>query len=561
MRQDKKVFLIGLDGATFTLIKPWVAQGHLPTFAKLLSEGCHGVLTSTFHPISPHAWTSCVTGKNAGKHGIFDFLERRPGTYESRFVSAASCASDTIWKILSDQGKRVGGLNIPLSYPPEPVNGFLISGLGAPGKNSEFIYPPSLKEVVFRRVVDYKLLDVDQFLDDPLSYITFQYETVSQTLELSNYLLETFELDFFMVVFNAIDQTQHIFWHTIDREHPLYNEEEHRRHGHVLLELHKKIDKCLADFIRRFQDDYNIIVMSDHGFGHLKKTVRLYKWLEEQKYLRFSQNKQNIVKKMINKLFKDLRVKAQTLPQKWKNEIRRLLSPLVSKYDSYLSAGNIAWDQTKAYSWGNMGNIIINFKGREPQGIVNGNSEYQRLCDEIIDKLYAMTDPETHEKVIERVYRREELYHGDRLNQAPDLVVVFKDYAYQSVPSQYMDPNQSVFTPIQEEMSHKTIKPASNHRIEGICFFLGEDIHQGLEIHGARIIDIAPTILYLLGLPIPADIDGCVLKEIFPRNFLEAKPVQYQGGTGKKDKLDSYFKDQDKKAGIEKMLRGLGYME
>jgi len=146
-----------LDGATFKVITPWVKEGKLPTLAKIMEKGAWGELESTIHPLSPQAWASFMTGKNPGKHGIFEFVEHKPHSYDLRYVNGASVQGKKLWDILSDAGKRVCVINVPFTYPPNKVNGYLIAGLDAPGPHSNFCHPPELMAELTQKFGQYQL--------------------------------------------------------------------------------------------------------------------------------------------------------------------------------------------------------------------------------------------------------------------------------------------------------------------------------------------------------------------------------------------------------------------
>ena len=146
MKKVPKVVVIGLDAATWTVIRPWMAEGKMPNLAKLMKAGVSGALESILPPITPPAWTSFMTGKNPGKHGIFHFVETEHGGYAMNYANATSRRSQTVWKLLNDAGYSVGTMNIPFTYPPERLNGFQISGMDTPSETSPFIHPPELRE-------------------------------------------------------------------------------------------------------------------------------------------------------------------------------------------------------------------------------------------------------------------------------------------------------------------------------------------------------------------------------------------------------------------------------
>ena len=122
-----KLLIIGIDGATLDLILPWVESEHLPTIGRLIKSGVHGDLASTLPPVTSPAWPTFMTGCNPGKHGVFDFIQ--PTGSDFSLVNATKIKQPTIWQRLSSAGYRVGVLNVPVTYPPKPLNGFMISGI------------------------------------------------------------------------------------------------------------------------------------------------------------------------------------------------------------------------------------------------------------------------------------------------------------------------------------------------------------------------------------------------------------------------------------------------
>jgi predicted AlkP superfamily phosphohydrolase/phosphomutase len=558
-----KIIIFGVDGGTFTIIKPLIKEGKLPNFAKLMNEGCYGDLESTIQPITPHAWTSFMTGRNAGKHGIYDFFERKPGSYDLHYSSNATRQGRTIWQIMSIAGKKVGLLNVPWTYPPEAVNGFVIAGLGTPGKNSNFIYPAALMDEIIKKFGDYKLLDMDK-TQTREKYIKFQHEIVEETVELAKYLIDTNELDLFMVVFMGADHLQHMFWYAQDKNHPLFNEEGNRIYGKVVAEIYEKIDWALGELRQYLPAETNYIVMSDHGFGPTKKIIHLHKWLEQEELLKFQDPKiiggmfQNTISRLKSLLLAHL-------PRKWKDEAKRIFPFLRGRIDSYIAFSGIDWSKTKAYAWGSYGNIIINLKGREPAGVVEPGEEYEALCDYITEQLTQLRDPDSGEPVVERVYRKEELYHGDLVEKAPDLIIVYKDYAYFSLPRLQYEPHTQIFVNPSDDKSDK-MQASSYHTLNGICMLKGEGIKQHAELKGISIMDLSPTVLYMLDIPIPREMDGRVITEAFQPDVVNAKKLAFeeQGGIETVSTVGvadgDPFNETDKKA-IEEKLKGLGYLE
>ena len=220
-----RVLVIGLDGATFNVIEPLIAQGRLPTLARLMREGTHAPLRSTIQPSSEQAWTSFMTGVQNGKHGIFSFVRRRPGSYEFEYVNGRNIGAPALWDILSDRGRPTITINVPMTYPPHPVKGVLIGGLMSPGERSRFTYPDGIYEELCQAVGGY-VIDVDTERGD----LTPEEEErlVEQVFEMTRlrtaatlHLAHTRPWDLLTVVYGSPDRVSHKFWKYMDPAHPL----------------------------------------------------------------------------------------------------------------------------------------------------------------------------------------------------------------------------------------------------------------------------------------------------------------------------------------------------
>ena len=213
-----RIVVIGIDGATFDVMKPLMARGALPHLARILESGVHGDLRSTTHPITPQAWTTFLTGMNAGKHGIFDFVARKQGTYDVEFINAGQRKAPSVFRYLSGLGLKVGCVGVPFTYPPEPVNGFMLSGFDAPAEDERSVYPKSLYRDIRRQFGQYYIhlaSPVGRTADEDKFWQDIQTEDRNRT-DIGLYLLERFPCDVFMVVYNNVDRVQHQYL-TYDR--------------------------------------------------------------------------------------------------------------------------------------------------------------------------------------------------------------------------------------------------------------------------------------------------------------------------------------------------------
>ncbi len=555
MGTNKKVVVIGLDGATLDVIQPLVRKGRLPNLANFMERGVCGELRSTTHPITPQAWTSFMTGKKAGKHGIFDFSRRRKGTYEIEFVNASRRTAESIFSILSKRGKRVGAIAIPFSFPPEEVNGFMLSGMDAPGEDSRAVYPPAVYDDIKKSFGHYHIhlaSPVGRKIDEAKFWNDIRTEDENRT-DISRYLMKKHSCDLFMTVFNNTDRVAHqhldeAVYNRIQNGTPEQSED-------LLVKTYENTDAHLGQIMADLDENTTVIIMSDHGSGPIKRIFHLNRWLEQNGFLSYFSKRVSPVKAAV----KRARFLAKRfLPRSAKNFIETQFGGVRDKVESMLSFADIDWEKTRAYGFGMYGNIYINLKGREPKGIVASGDEYEALRDEIITKLERLKDPDSGEQIIERVYKREELYEGPHVQDAPDLLIGWNDYAYYTSVSVGKEADEVFGPPMNIDCSE--YKHVGTHRLNGTFMALGNHIREGVSVSGAEICDVAPTILCLLDEPIPDDMDGKVLTEILEDTFRTQHPPRHKNAeqVNSKDKVVSYSDEESRE--VAERLKGLGYL-
>ena len=564
---NKKVLVAGLDGATFDLIIPWVNEGKLPTFARIMEEGAYGELESTIHPMSSVAWSSFMTGMNPGKHGIFDVAEQLSKSYEIRFTSGASRFGKTIWKMLSDAGKTVGIINVPMTYPPEEVNGYLISGMDSPGIDSNFIYPKALWDEIREKVGEYCIehgnpmgnKSLDEFAVDVCHALERRYAVF-------NYLQQSRPTDLLVTVFVAPDRVHHFFWKYMEEERRSEEKVGASKYHNVILHIYQRLDAIIGELIESLDNNTVLILMSDHGAGPIRKLVNLNAWLNTQGLLRLK-DKSNGGIPLLGRLREGpfliakagWRILRRYLPDRYKYWLRSLLPKTRDRILTYLFLSRIDWSSTKAYSIGYFGDIRINVKGREPLGIVSPGSEYEELREELITKLEALKNPDTGEPMVEKVYKREEIYHGDQVHKASDLIIKWKDYRYKSRINLEIDDKVSASQIMIDPAKYSKI--SSIHKLNGIFMAFGEGIKHGIELKDAHIMDLAPTILYLLGEPIPDCMDGKVLTDILRKDFLNNNPIRHRKTEQDDTSRHGVTYTDEEAEKIRRRLQGLGYID
>jgi predicted AlkP superfamily phosphohydrolase/phosphomutase len=565
VHQMQKVVVIGLDGATPQLLWPWAREGKLPTLARLIVKGVHGELRSTIPPLSPSAWSSFATGKNPGKHCVFDHVRRRPGSYELEPMNASKRQGKTLWHLLSDHGLNVGVVNVPGTYPPERVSGYMVTGMYTPSKESTYTFPASLAQELEEVTGGYALFSESKRPDDYDQVLAALYEARRSRMKAISYVREKYPTDFFMFVFDETDRVQHKFWKFMDQAHPLYNENEARKYENAILDTYRQLDRVLEQIVENCDDETAIIVMSDHGFGPLYKYLYLNNWLLAEGYLRLHKsmstclkhsfytlgvtpaNALNISAKFKLGLADQMISKAKKDRGKRKKGILRHL---------LLSASDVDWSTTSAYAMGgNLAGIYLNVKGREPQGSVEPGQVYERLRREIMEKLRNMRDPSTAGAIFSDVFRREEVYSGQCLEQAPDIVFVSTNdrYVAQGAQEFMFSSNQIMGVP------HWPPDSGTHYR-DGILVMYGKPFQPGSYLRGAEIIDLAPTILLLMGVPIPSDMDGKVLESAFGAQYLAKHPIRYATPEAESppDSVIDYSAEEEE--AVARRLEDLGYL-
>lgn len=270
------MFLLGLDGATFTLLRPWAEEGHLPTIARLMKEGAHGPLISTIPPVTPVAWTSMVTGVYPGKHGIFGFAKSRPESYERDLVTSHDRRRPAIWNLLDLAGLRSIVVDVPFTYPPEPINGVMVSGLGTPDVAAEFVYPGMLREALLRELGPYPL--GIHYHKSVTGMIEEAHRLTEHRLALTRFLMRDFDWDFFMLVLMTTDQLQHVMWKYLDPHHPRYDPGDAARYGPRILDYYRRLDGVIGELLALLPPSASLMVVSDHGAGPLTSGVSLGRW-------------------------------------------------------------------------------------------------------------------------------------------------------------------------------------------------------------------------------------------------------------------------------------------
>lgn len=505
-----KTLVIGLDGATFDLIHPFISKGFLPNLKRMMEQGAWSELTSTVPPVTASAWTSFMTGKNPGGHGLYDFMRRRTNSYDLSPVSSLDRDGKAVWEITGEADKKVIVMGVPVTYPPAPVNGLMVTGMLTPRGAKDFTYPPKLADEIKNAVGDY-IVYSDEVYSKGRGEVFMHalHQSVKQRSQAAAYLMQKYEWDLSVVVFPETDTVCHGMWWAYDVTHHQHNRDDAKKFHDSILEIYQHIDSCLGELVSTLPPNIQIFVMSDHGHGPLKNFLYVNNFLKEKGYLKIKGDAKSQFKNLSFKLGVTPRTVYGMLLSLGLGKMRRTLDKrrggrgLLKRF--FLSLNDVDWDRTKAYSVGYIGEVHINLKGREPNGIVQRGEEYEQLREQLMRDLREMRLPDGS-ILVEQIWKKEEIYSGAHLDEAPDILFLPKNL-------------ETISFGDFEFGSNKVIEPSygvsSSHRMNGILIANGPTIQNDAQVRSPSLIDLAPTILYALGLPVPRDMDGRVLQEIF----------------------------------------------
>ena len=549
--------MIGLDGMTFDVLDPLIEDGTTPAIGRLVRDGARAPLETIFPPLTAAAWTSAVTGKNPGKHGILEFFLRRPGTMEDMAVNQKLRDSRAIWDLLGDAGIRSIVTNVPCTYPPESIPGVMISDFLTPGGRRDFVKPDGLLDEIESEFGPYRLHlggtyrrgQIDSVVDELIDEI--EYKT-----KVNRFLMEREEWGACFTHVWGTDRIQHELWHLFDPRHPRHDPEEAKGYRSRVTEYWTRVDDCVAQMVEAAGPSCNTVIVSDHGFGPLHKYCSFNVWLLQQGFLRLKSDAATIVKRLAFALgvtpefaFKmSRRVSAGGAKAKRGVTADRTARGKLNKL--FLSFNNVDWSRTKVYSKGNYGQLFVNLKGREPNGTVAPGAEYEAVRDDLIRRLRAITDPATGKPLIGEVFKREELFHGRHVESAPDVCFLPADMRYISIGDMDFTSNRFIVD---------AFGISGGHRMHGIFAAHGPSIRRGTALGAAHITDLTPTMLHLLGQPVVDDMDGRVLEEILEPAFAQANPIRTVAATGGHEAADADL-SADETGEIKDRLRELGYL-
>ncbi len=451
-----KILVLGLDCAAPELL---FGYDDLPNIRRLMEVGVYGRLESVIPPITVPAWMCMATSQDPGSLGIYGFRNRIDHTYSGLGIaSARSITEPAIWDHLAREGKRSIIVGVPPGYPPRRINGISVGCFLTPDTDKNiFTHPPEISDEI-RKLVGHYPVDVQGFRSDNKAWLRDEIFAMSRTqFQVVRHLLTTKEWDYFHFVDIGLDRIHHGFWKYHDPEHVLHEPDSPFRD--TVHNYYRHIDDEIGRVLELLSDDTIVLVVSDHGAQRLDGGFCVNEWLVKEGLL--------VLK---------------SYPEE--------VTPF-GKLD-------VDWEKTKVWSEGGYyARVFFNVKGREPQGVIEP-TEYEAFRDEIKAKFEATVGPDGR-PLGTLVFKPQEIYHSVK-NVAPDLIVHFGALYWRSIggvgyPSIHIRENDTGPDDCNHAQFGSFILAASNSPLQG-------------EVKGARLLDIAPTLLELGGYEIPPSMQG-----------------------------------------------------
>ncbi|MBC7287042.1 MAG: alkaline phosphatase family protein [Armatimonadetes bacterium] len=540
-----RLLIIGIDGADYERTATYISEGTMPTLAELARKGAFLKLQSVIPPVTPAAWTTITTGCNPGKHGLFEFQRMEPGA--SGYVLADTRRVPTLFHALNRHGATVGLYNVPWTYPPDPYDGFVIGGMETVSLRPEIAHPPSAFDLLLEHAgPDYEPwpMIAPRFKLDAAKVLRY----IGIRVRLTRALLNRFPVDAYMVVFNMVDFVQHAFIGVARAE---------ATDGRVIEDpvrwTYAAVDRAVGEILNEFSDpDTVTCVVSDHGMGVADRVVNMEKLFADRGWLVPSGGQ------VVNAAWRSSlllwRAVRPLLPETVRRSLRRLmrsgLSP--SRADGPPPAA-VDWARTSAAPFGSYGCIRVCKRGDDSEA-GGEDSRCNGLVDEIRSELLSLRFPSDGEPVFEEVLRGPDIFSGPAVADGPDLVAVPTRHRYWMASGRGGISVRGLLG--QPQVLGSLDPPTGVHRPSGIMFLSGPGVAPG-STGSARLVDVAPTMLHLLDLPIPDVMDGSPVTAAMDEQAA-ARPVTYEHSPARiRRKACDRTCDRET---LEQRLRALGYL-
>ena len=503
---NRKLLIIGIDGGTWNILNEAIKLKQMPYLENLKVKGAYGTLISTVPPISPSAWGTIQTGKDAINNHIYEFYTFNKKTKKFNIVNSEFLES-TVWDILSNLGKKIALINIPMTFPPKKINGYIISGILTPSLDSNFTYPPDLKKKIIEKIPTYQLKYTEEKRHGNPIYNTKQFienriKNVKDRTKACVYILHNYTIDLLMVNFQANDILQHSLWGYLNKDHELYNE---KLKNYIYQKFYRTLDFCIEllieEFRRIYPNELLTIILSDHGFETHQKQFFLGDWLHHKGLL--------TIKKGLTKL--TIKRKSKELIEKFhlgfiQTKILKILRKILKSITNTVKSN---WRESEFSSLVDMERSLVFSTGIGLYGyifFINKEQYDDKILKYLQKELNKLKDPENNKKIVKKIFTKKEIYEGEKPELIPDLIIQpERGYSFVGL---YRGKKKFL-----EKISITESETIGKHSEEGILIINGNDV-KSQKLADFSLRDITPTILNYFSIPLPDNLDGKVIKYI-----------------------------------------------
>ena len=521
-----RVFVMGVDGGSYPLIKKFINEGYLPNFKKVIEKGKFCEFESTIPPHTAPGWVSIATGTNPGTHGIYQFWKTQGSKYVGDFQGSYNWNATPIWKILNEYGLKTGMVNIPMTHPPMPVDGYIITWPLT--KTLNYSYPRELLSEIASEGGHY-YPDLYTMYTGQEDYLERACEITRKRVKTIKYLMQNKEWDFMMAVFTEVDRISHYTWQYMDKTSPCY--EENPKMQHAVRKIYEETDKALGEILENLPKDTLFVSLSDHGFDVGLVNFNINTFLINHGYMSLKEvgsgnkGEENLVGSDMD----------------YSNWFQTTIDGKQYEVD---------FENTKVFmaAPGSYG-LNINLQGRQEKGIVS-DKEYHKLISQLKQELSELEHPFKKEKLFKEILSQDEAYSGEKQGDAPDIICIPNGYGI--MVNHKIIPDQLFSLPDQKGM----------HERDGYILFYGDGIDENKELEKVQIIDFAPTILQYYGISKTDKMEGKALDvfdvQVLQKDFRQKIHKEVVHQTYEDNEIYTYSGDEKRE--MEQRLKGLGYL-
>lgn len=535
------LLIIGLDGLDLNLLQNLVPATVMPTLNRYLRRGITAPLRSVIPTQSAAAWATFMTGQTPAGHGVFDFMQRLP---DGHYRHSRPQTDQTLWHYLGAHGLTGGVFNFPVTFPPFPINGWLVSGMLTPHL-SRGTAPAELAQTLLAEFPDYTLdLEWQLYTGRPADLLADASRLVAQRARVATFLLQREPLAYLALAFTVTDRVQHLIWQYLDASHPFYDAAAAAALQPQIYAFYRALDEAVRQVIAAVDAGTTIIFLSDHGFKPAAWQFLVNDWLAGQDWLHFSGRNHHLARRL--RAWEPHRLR----------QLRRRLYPDMSRHLPGLTeTGAIQWDRTLAFCpWHNQQGIRLNLQGREPHGVVRPGREAEQLLDQIMNALAGLRHPQTGQKVISDLFLTADYLASKNAGSGRFAA---------EMPDMLFDPAPGFATGTFDQRQFAPLSGVSgDHSREGFLVIHNpagaqEQVSSKASLN-ARLEDVAPTIMSLCGLSIPEAMHGRSL--LVGQSVAPVMAGTAPAGPQPETATDTGRLSTEEEEYLLRHLRNLGYM-